>query len=243
MTSEPAESSGARLRGLVKEMAAVITERSGGRPKELARIIWREPFAKRTWSEFAFMIIGVPLASLGIAFVAITLFAGVFLTITFFGLGIIALSLRGSRGIGGLHRQLARGLLDEDIEDPEPFIPRRGFFGWLQSTLRDRTGWRAMAYIIIKVPLAFVGILAAFAFWWDAFCCITFPIREGAGSQSQVFGLPRFLFGSGFFSGPQFGFWHGFGIFAAGILLLFAAPWSVRAVVGLDRLIMRVLLS
>ena len=65
------------------------------------------------------------------AFVAITLFAGVVLAITFFGLAIIALAVRGSRGIGGFHRQLARSLLDEEIEDPEPFVHRPGFFGWL----------------------------------------------------------------------------------------------------------------
>jgi signal transduction histidine kinase len=36
---------------------------------------------------------------------------------------------------------------------------------------------------------------------------------------------------------------HGLGIFLAGILFFFAAPWAVRLVVGLDRRVMRVLLS
>jgi signal transduction histidine kinase len=243
VTPEQAENSFTRLRGLVKEMAEVITEKNGDRVKEIARLIWREPFAKRTWSEFTFLTVGVPLAFLGIVFVAITLFAGVFLTITFFGLGLIALSVRGSRGIGGLHRQLARGLLGEEIDEPEPFVPRHGFLGWLQSTLRDRTGWRAMAYIVIKVPLAVLGVLTAFSFWWDAFFCITFPVWGGPQIQPQVFGLPRVLFRPEFFTGEQSGFGHGLGIFVVGILLFFAAPWVVRAVVGLDRLIMRVLLA
>jgi signal transduction histidine kinase len=240
---EQAETPGPRLRVLVKEMADVIVAKSGDRPKEIARTIWREPFARRTWSEFAFMTIGFPLAAMGMAFVGVTMFAGLFLTITFFGLAIVALSVRGSRGIGGIHRQLAHGLLGEEIEDPEPFVPRHGFLGWLQSTLRDRTGWRAMAYIAIKVPLAVLGVLTAFAVWWDAFFCITFPLWGGTESRTQVFGLPRVFFGSGFFSNNQSGFWHGLGTFVIGIFLFFAAPWCVRAVVVLDRLSMRALLS
>ena len=47
----------------------------------------------------------------------------------------------------------------------------------------------------------------------------------------------------GLFSGDQAGFFHGLGIFLAGVVLLFAAPWVVRAIVQLDRLVMRVLLA
>jgi signal transduction histidine kinase len=243
MTPEQTDHPETRLRALFKEVVSATAEKNGDRTKEIARIIWREPFAKRTWSEFAFLCIGVPLAALGLAFVGITLSAGVFLTITFFGLFLIALSVRGSRGIGGFHRQLARGLLGEDIEEPDPFVPRSGFFGWLQSALRDRTGWRAMAYVVLKVPLAVLGILTAFAVWWDAFFCLTFPVWGASRHQPPVFGLPRVFFGPGFFDGNQSGFWHGVGIFVVGLVLFFAAPWCVRAVVALDRLIIRVLLT
>jgi signal transduction histidine kinase len=231
------------MRALVKEMVGVVSEKAGDRPKELARIIWHEPFAKRTWSEFWFLTIGTPLAALGLAFVLLTMGAGVVLAITFFGLAILALSIRGSRGLGGLHRQLARGLLGEEIAEPEPFVHPPGFLGWLQSALRDRTGWRSMAYVASKVPLAFLGIFVGFSMWWDAFYCITYPIWGGRGNGVAAFGIPQIVFGSGFFSGGQWGFLHGFGIFLAGILFFFAAPWAVRVVIGLDPRVMRVLLS
>ena len=243
MTGERANDPEVRVRELVKEMAAAVSEKTGDRAKELARIILREPFAKRTWSEFWFLTIGIPLAGVGMAFVALTMFAGVILAITFFGLAIIALSVRGSRGLGGFHRQLARGLLNEEIDDPEPFEHRPGFFGWLQAGFRDRTGWRSMAYVVVKVPLALLGLFGAFAVWWSAFFCLTFPIWGGPGQQVAVFGLPRFFFGNTFFSGGQFGRGHGLGVFLAGLFFLFAAPWAVRAVVALDRRVMRVLLS
>jgi signal transduction histidine kinase len=226
-------------------MVTTIMDGQSDRAKEMARLIGREPFTRRSWSELSFLTIGAPLAAVGFAFVVGTLFAGMVLAITFFGLAVVALSVRGARGFGGFHRQLARGLLDEQIEDPEPFIPRPGFFGWLQSSLRDRTGWRSMAYLALKVPLAALGILVGFAAWWDAFFSITYPLWGGAGAGNRVavFGLPQVLLGPGFFSAGHYGFLHGLGVFIAGIVFLFAAPWAVRVVVYLDRRVMRVLLA
>ena len=66
---------------------------------------------------------------------------------------------------------------------------------------------------------------------------------DGVGGHVPVFGLPLLFFGRGFFTGGQSGFFHGLGVFCAGIVLFFAAPWVVRAVVYLDRRVMRVLLA
>ncbi|HEX3796671.1 MAG TPA: sensor domain-containing protein [Acidimicrobiales bacterium] len=239
---EPAATTGARLRALFKEMVNVATDDRADRMKEVALLIWREPFTKRTWSEFSFLVIGVPLAIIGIAFVAVTMWAGVLLAITFFGLSLIALSVRGARGIGGWYRQLAFGFLGEFIEEPEPFTHRKGFLGWLGGALRDRVGWRSVAYIVIKMPLVLVGIVTGFAFWWDAFFCLAFPIWGGNGDTPVVFGLPQAIFGGGSFSGRT-GFFHSVGVFLIGLLLAFAAPWVVRGIVYIDRRIMRVLLA
>jgi signal transduction histidine kinase len=242
---EPVDGMGRRMRALLREMVTTIMDGRSDRAKEIARLIGREPFTRRSWSEFSFLTIGAPLAAVGFAFVAGTLFAGMVLAITFFGLAVMALSVRAARGFGGFHRQLARGLLDEQIEDPEPFVPRPGFLGWLQSALRDRTGWRSMAYLAVKVPLAALGILVGFAAWWDAFFCITYPVWGGAGAGNRVavFGLPQVVFGPGFFSAGQNGFLHAVGVFCAGVVFFFAAPWAVRVVVYLDRRVMRVLLA
>jgi signal transduction histidine kinase len=232
-----------RATELFKQMVTAATQAHADRAREIARVIWREPFTRRTWSEFSFLTLGAVLAGVGIVFVAVTLSAGIVLAITFFGLAILALSVRGARGIAGFHRQLARGLLGEEIADPEPFAPRPGFLGWLQSALRDRTGWRSVAYVAVKVPLAAIGILVGFSMWWDAFFCLAYPLWGGNGNSPAVFGVPQLLFGPGFFSGGQTGFFHDLGIFLAGVLLFFAAPWVVRAVVHLDRRVMRVLLA
>jgi signal transduction histidine kinase len=232
------------VRSRFKEiLTAVAGPRGEEQLRATAHTIAREPFLKRTWSELAFLAIGAPLAAVGAAFVIATLWAGIVLAVTFFGLGILALSVRGSRGLGGLHRQLARAYLGEEIANPEPFTPRPGFLGWLQSTLRDRTGWRAMAYVGLKVPLAALGILVGFAFWWDAFFCLTYPVWGGSGNSPAVFGLPQVIFGTNFFSGGHYGLLYRLGVFIAGIVFFFAAPWAVRGAVYLDRRVLRVLLA
>ncbi len=168
-------------------MVIVVSEELEAQARRTARIALRTPFTKRTWSELWFLLVGVVLAFIGIAFVLLTMAAGVVFAITFFGIALIGLSLRGARGLGGIQRNLARGILGEHIEDPEPFAPRPGYLGWLQSALRDRTGWRAVLYILVKVPLAVIGVFAAFSIWYDALTCLTYPFSGAA--KPPVFGL------------------------------------------------------
>ena len=160
-------------------------------PRCWLRRILREPFTKRPWTELAFFLVSGGLAALGLAFVGVTMVAGVVLAITFFGLAVLALSIRSARGIGGWQRGLARAMLGEAIEDPEPFVGRHGFLGWLQSSLRDRVGWRAVAYLAIKVPWTVLGVLVAVSLWWDAFTCLIQPLFRRGGGRPRSAGWRR----------------------------------------------------
>ncbi len=222
-------------------MVIVVSEELELRAREMARTVLRTPFTRRTWSELCYLVVGAVIASCAFSFVVLTLTAGVFFAITFFGLAVIGLSLRGARWFGAIQRRLALVLLDEEIEEPAVFSPRPGFLGWLQSVLRDRTSWRAVAYIVIKVPLVFFAILTAFSVWFDAFTCLITP--WGGAYQPKVFGLVRWLFPPGYFSIASPGWLHGFAIFCTGLVLLFAAPWTVRVVLYIDRVLMRALLG
>lgn len=232
-----------KVRSRAQELVSALSGTHEEQVRATARTILREPFQRRTWSELLFLIIGTPLAAVGAAFVLILLWGGVALAITFFGLAFIGLAVRGARGIGAWHRQLAHAYLDEAVEEPEPFSHRPGYLGWLQASIRDRVGWRSMAYIGVKVPLAVMGVLVAFSFWWDSFFSLMYPIWGGSGSTPSIFGLPRIIFGSNFFSGQNYGVFYSFRVFLAGIVFFFAAPWAVRGVVYLDRRVLRVLLG
>jgi signal transduction histidine kinase len=224
------------------KMAIVVPEDLQARVREVARTILRAPFTRRTWSEFLFLVVGAVLAAFGLVFVGTLMGAGIALAVTFIGLAVVGLAVRGARGWGGLHRDLARGLLNEQIEDPPPFVHRPGFLGWLQAVLRDRVGWRAMAYLVVKGPVAFLGIMTALSIWIDAFTCLMYPFSNH--SQPSEFGVALLFFRpSGFLSVQNAGFLHGIAIVCTGAILLFAAPWATRAVVSLDRFFLRGLLG
>ena len=101
MTPDEPEDSGVRVRIRGRELSFALTEQQADRARELARTALHEPFTKRVWSELAFFLLSAALAGAGLAFVSFTMVAGLFLAITFFGLAVLALSLRSARGIGG----------------------------------------------------------------------------------------------------------------------------------------------
>ncbi len=180
--------------------------------------------------------------SLCLALVGVTMLTGVILAITFFGLAVLALSLRSARGIGRWQRDLASNLLGESIEAPAPLITRPGFFGWLQSVLRDRVAWRAVAYLAIKVPWTGLGVYVAFSLWWDAIFCLLNPVF-GNGGNPPVWGFAQNVLLPNSLTEPPRDFFHAVGTFILGVILLFAAPWVMRAFVNVDKLLIRALLG
>jgi signal transduction histidine kinase len=138
---------------------------------------------------------------------------------------------------------LLRSLLHEELENPDPFEARPGLFAWLQGSLRDRTAWRAVAYFVIKVPLCFLAIYTAFSLWWDAFFCLLRPFFGQGGSTPPVFGLLRNAIPPGYLSVGSSGFFHGIGIMITGAVFFFAAPWAVKAINALDRILIHSLLG
>jgi signal transduction histidine kinase len=218
-----------------------ITDEQLARMKEVARLIVREPFTKRPWAELAFFVVSGGLAAVGLAFVGATMLIGIVLAITFFGLAVLALSIRSARGIGRWNRDLVHNLLGERIPEPEPFTHRPGFFGWLQAALRDRVGWRAVGYLLLKVPWTILGTFVAFSLWWDAFACLLRPLWGNGGGPS-TWGAVQAVFFRGDVA-QQGSFWHGVAVFLLGVILLLAAPWVMRGFVNVDRLLVRSLLG
>jgi len=127
------------------------------------------------------------------------------------------------------------------VGEPDPFVSRPGFLGWLQSSLRDRVGWRSIAYLALKVPWTGLGVYVAFSLWWDALACLLHPVFSGGGTP--VFGLAANLFSPGYFSPNATGFFHEIAILIAGVVFFFAAPWVMRGFVNVDRMLIKNLLG
>jgi signal transduction histidine kinase len=221
----------------------VLSEAKVEQLRRLGRSFAGAPFTRRTWSELLFFTVSAWLSGLGLAFLALTFFGGVALSVTFVGLFVVGASIRAARGIGGWHRSVSRRILGTKIEEPEPFEHRPGVFGWLQAVLRDRTGWRAMAYAVLSSLLAFLGVLIAWSTWWDAATCLTYPIWNNGGQLPHEFGAVVWLFPPGYLSVGTDGGPHALFIFVTGVLLFFVAPWPMRLVVAAQGRLQQALLS
>ena len=117
-----------------------------------------------------------PLGCSGFVVIVVSFAFGLGLAVTFVGLPLLALNGRVARGFGTLDRRLARGLLDQQVADPRPFASGRGFFGWLQAALTDPVSWRARAYLVVKLPLAFIGFYLTLALYGMGLFWLTYPL-------------------------------------------------------------------
>ena len=219
-----------------------ITDEQLARMKQVALLVVREPFTKRPWTELAFYLVSGGLAAVGLAFVGATMITGIVLAITFFGLAVLALSLRSAAG----HRALA--------SRPGPQLSRR-----------DGPGARAL-----HQPAGVLRLAAGSPARPGRLAGRRLPPGEGAvddpGRLCRIQPLVgRLLLPAPTalgerpragrlgpradhlparrFKQPPVSFWHGVAIFIVGFVFLLAAPWVMRGFVNVDRLLIRSLLG
>lgn len=65
-----------------------------------------------------------------------------------------------------------------------------GFLGPNGSRLRDGTGWRAIAYVLLKLPLALLGCCVLAALWIGGLFYLTYPVWWG---NRRVLAVLRYL--------------------------------------------------
>ncbi len=207
----------------------------------LLQRIGREPFRRRSWAELKFFLASSALACAAALTLSILGFAGVALTVVFVGVVILAGGLRAAREFGRWQLALARRVLGEEIPEPDPVSARPGFFGWLRASFGDWAAWRAVGYFVAKVPFTIFGVWFALSVWVEALFAIASPIT--GANRSVRFGAFDRLLGPGYNGGPGPGSANHLAVFVTGVVLLFLAPWSMRLVVYLDRLMMQLLLG
>jgi signal transduction histidine kinase len=208
---------------------------------------WRAPFARRTWSEFLYCLIALPVAVFGFGWSVAWFSAGVSLAVTVFGLFVLVLAVLTARWLGALDRGLLNGLLGQRIEAPRPVARRRGRFGRVLGYLLDPVGWRAMAFQLIRFPLAVTAFIVAVVFWVYPFGTFSYPFwrrflpqQLGADGQLHRGNSLWNTTSSSYFIDT----WPRILVQAlAGVLLLWLAPWVVHGFVKLSELLGRGLLG
>jgi signal transduction histidine kinase len=217
-----------------------IPEQRADQVKRLARLVAGEPFQKRSWAELAFFLASSALACTAVFILAAIGMAGLVLAVVLVGVLVLAGDLRAARGLGRWQRALARRMLGEEIDEPEPLSPRPGLFAWLRASLGDRAAWRAVGYFVAKLPLTVFGVWFALSVWLEALSGIASPLFGGdAQARFGPFGRPF----DPRYGGSSPGFVTHVAVFASGVVLLFVAPWTMRLVVYLDRQLMQLMLA
>src|SRR5215472_8272035 len=182
-----------------------VNQMTGSRPGHpvagLARQALRAPVTGRALRELAFCAIEGPLGLSVLAAVAALPALGLLAALLagarsatappppFSAFGVVFLLLllcllvlvpSAARRLAVVHRGLVARLLGERIAGPPPLRHGRGPARWLAATLRDGPGWRAAAYLLVKLPVAvaelYAAVLAAaglanliYPFWWPLF--------------------------------------------------------------------------
>jgi len=129
----------------------------------------RAPFTRRAWRELAYCAADAVAGLVCLALITAVMVPALVLTVslvgTAIGLVLITFALRTARGTGSWNRGLLRWATGVPVPRPAPPALRStGLLGWLDSRLRDRDGWRAVAYGALKLPLGcgqgFAALLA-----------------------------------------------------------------------------------
>jgi signal transduction histidine kinase len=202
----------------------------------------RMAYGRSTWVGLLYALIGIPLAAAGLAYLVMAVVAGTVLSVVVLGLPWLATGVVGAQQVSAVHRWLARRLLGVRVDDPPRFEPEPGLLGWIRSGLSDSVGWRAAAYLFLRLPLAALAF-GVVAVWVYGVMFVTLPAywRFMLAPVPATGGQPKPHLDILWMSVSTWSLvWAVAGI---GVVLLLVAPWLLLAVIAPDRLLIRALLG
>ena len=144
-----------------------------------ARRLLREPFSRRYLMDRFYASLSFLLAVPCFVFIVLAVILGLSLSFSFAGMlagvPLLVLSLLAARRLGGVCRGLAARLLGIRVAAPSPPLRPPGIVGWARAGLTNPAAWRACAYLVLKLPVAWP------AWSWQASCGCT---GSGSGETS-----------------------------------------------------------
>ncbi|MCC3652355.1 sensor domain-containing protein [Streptomyces sp. S07_1.15] len=196
----------------------------------------RAPLEGRTWREFLYLLLNLPMALVMFVFAVSMTATGLGLLVTFLGIPVLAAALAGCRALGAVERGRARMLLDLDVGAPAPVRPEApGMFAWVGALLKSGVSWRHLLYAVVHFPWAVFGFSVAVSLWTSGWSLLLYPLwfrflPDGAGpSGIQLYGDGR---GNTFYLDTPFEILL---TGAAGLLVVLATPWVFRGMTMVDR--------
>ncbi|MFJ4779819.1 sensor histidine kinase [Streptomyces sp. NPDC088762] len=207
------------------------------------RGVLRAPVAGRTWREFGYVLVGLPLSGVYFSLALAGLSVGAGLLVTFLGVPVLAGVLAMSRGFGHLERARVRVLLGTDVPDPAPIrAAKGGALAAMGALLKSGSAWRHVLYSVIHFPWALFAFCVALTFWAYGWGFLLYPL--------WFWVFPAFTDQSGLvvFNNDAYSLAldSPLAIFLTSLLgfaLTLATPWVVRALTTVDRVLVGGLLG
>jgi len=207
------------------------------------------PFRRRTWAELLYALVGLPLSIVGFALTIAGLVYGTGFSVIYLGLWVIAGTVLIGRGFGALDRGLLNSLLHERIAVPRRPPKAGGVWGRLRRRLTDSAGWRALAFQVVRFPLAVATFVITVTFWALTLGAITYAVwRKYLPGEVDQYGVTHH--GASFFydDTTRHGYWVDTPkriavCTIAGVVFFWLTPWIVRGFVAMHRALGRALLG
>jgi signal transduction histidine kinase len=203
----------------------------------------RAPFEARSWREFGYVLLSLPIAIVLFTYAVTMVALGAGLLVTFLGIPVLAAGLAGCRGFGALERARARGMLGLEVGDPEPLrMKKSGLMAWMGAVLKSGTSWRTLLYALVQFPWSVFSFVVAVNFWTYGWALLTyplwfwvFPVYAGRGGLQLYGDAHHAVYLDNAFEITVTAL--------VGLLFTLATPWIVRALTMVDRVMVHGLLG
>jgi signal transduction histidine kinase len=197
------------------------------RLRDLLRLVLVTPLRRRFRAELLWALVGVPVNLLPLIPLLAGLALGIGLTPIFLGFLLLGATVFRARALGGRYRGLARRLLGVRIVAPPSREMRPGLWNWVRARAADPSGWRVMAYVLIRLPLALVELGVTVLLLLYGLATLAYPVTWFLldGQKSPMFNI----YSRNWAFTPA--------IALLGLVVLLATPWILHALLGLDRLL------
>jgi signal transduction histidine kinase len=216
-----------------------------------------EGMTRRAPREIAYCAISAAYGLAGMTLVAFWLAPSIWLSVTVLGTAAGLLltmgGLRAARVLATLQRRTLAAVVRVTVDPPPPFEPGTGVLGRLEKRLKDQVAWRAVAYLLARLPLA---VLQAWVIGFAACAVLDFLYPVGwyfvKSHETGARAHPVQVLSPVPFGGLAIATWPGtllaslVGVALAVVTVLLARPavfadaWLARALLGPGALTQRV---
>jgi signal transduction histidine kinase len=195
------------------------------------------PFAPRTWLAGADLILSLLIGLFTFVVITVLVVTGTgLIVVALIGLVILVATLHLARYMAKVDRARIRTFLGYEISAPTLPVraPGQTFLSWQRSKITSRALWKPCLYQFVRFPIILVVTTVTLALWSVAAALIALPFYI----RPTVPGGSNWWFGAG---SPPTGAVAG--LCAAGVVLLFIAPWVTRALSQVDLVLAQALLG